>query len=86
MNLTINAFVWGCGALALITALGTIAARSPLRSAMALLFHIIALAGLYLSLHAHVLAAMQLLVYAGAVVVLFVFVIMLLGHRLPSDI
>ena len=38
-----------------------------------------ALAGLYLTLHAHLLAAIQLLVYAGAVVVLFVFVIMLMG-------
>jgi NADH-quinone oxidoreductase subunit J len=46
---------------------------------MALLLHITSLAGLYLSLHAHLLAAIQMLVYAGAVVVLFVFVIMLIG-------
>jgi NADH-quinone oxidoreductase subunit J len=65
--------------VALISAIGTIAQRSPLRAAMALLLHIVSLAGLYLSLHAHMLAAIQMLVYAGAVVVLFVFVIMLIG-------
>lgn len=65
--------------VALISAIGTISQRSPLRAAMALLLHIVSLAGLYLSLHAHMLAAIQMLVYAGAVVVLFVFVIMLIG-------
>ncbi len=65
--------------VALGGALGTVAARRPLRAAMSLLIHIIALAALYLTLSAHLLAAVQLLVYAGAVVVLFVFVIMLIG-------
>jgi NADH-quinone oxidoreductase subunit J len=46
---------------------------------MCLLAHILSLAGLYVSLYAHLLAAIQLIVYAGAVVVLFVFVIMLIG-------
>lgn len=64
---------------ALVSAVGTVTQRSPLRAALALLVHIMSLAGLYLSLHAHLLAAIQMLVYAGAVVVLFVFVIMLIG-------
>lgn len=68
-----------CGVLALVTAITTITQRTPLRAAMALLGHILALSGLYVTLHAHLLAAIQLLVYAGAVVVLFVFVIMLIG-------
>jgi len=68
-----------CGFLAIVGAVGTVAARRPLRSAMALLLNIIALAGIYLTMQAHLLAAIQLLVYAGAVVVLFVFVIMLIG-------
>lgn len=68
-----------CAAMALFGALGTVLSRRPLRAAMALLLHITALSGLYLSLHAELLAALQLLVYAGAVVVLFVFVIMLIG-------
>jgi NADH-quinone oxidoreductase subunit J len=46
---------------------------------MCLLTHIIALSGLFLTLHAHLLAALQVLIYAGAVVVLFVFVIMMIG-------
>jgi NADH-quinone oxidoreductase subunit J len=65
--------------IAVLSAFGAIASRTPIRSAMCLLAHIISLAGLYLTLHAQLLAAMQLIVYAGAVVVLFVFVIMLIG-------
>jgi NADH-quinone oxidoreductase subunit J len=72
-------FVAICGIIAIATAIGTVAVRTPLRAAMALLAHVVSLAGLYLTLNAHLLAAIQLLVYAGAVVVLFVFVIMLMG-------
>lgn len=68
-----------CGLLAAVTAVLTITMRTPLRAAIALLGHVVSLAGLYLSLHAHLLAAIQLIVYAGAIVVLFVFVIMLMG-------
>jgi NADH-quinone oxidoreductase subunit J len=64
---------------AIVGALMTVTARRPLRAAMGLLVHIVSLAGLFLTLNAHLLAALQLLVYAGAIVVLFVFVIMLLG-------
>jgi NADH-quinone oxidoreductase subunit J len=65
--------------VALLSAAGTVISRTPIRAALALLLHILSLAGLYLALHAHLLAAIQLIVYAGAVVVLFVFVIMLIG-------
>ncbi len=68
-----------CAIVAIVAAVLTVSLRSPLRAAVALLTNILALAGLYLTLHAHLLAAIQLLVYAGAVVVLFVFVIMLIG-------
>ena len=64
---------------AMAGALMTISARRPLRAAIGLLVHIISLAGMFLTLNAHLLAALQLLVYAGAIVVLFVFVIMLIG-------
>lgn len=57
----------------------TISARRPLRAAIGLLVHIVSLAGMFLTLNAQLLAALQLLVYAGAIVVLFVFVIMLIG-------
>lgn len=57
----------------------TVSARNPIRGALGLLLTIVGIAGLYLKLHAQFLAAVQLIVYAGAVVVLFVFVLMLLG-------
>ena len=65
--------------LAMAGALMTISSRRPLRAAIGLLVHIISLAGMFLTLNAQLLAALQLLVYAGAIVVLFVFVIMLIG-------
>jgi NADH-quinone oxidoreductase subunit J len=68
-----------CAAVAIGGAVATVGFKNPLRAAVALLVHIIALAGLYLTLAAHLIAAVQLIVYAGAVVVLFVFVIMLIG-------
>jgi NADH-quinone oxidoreductase subunit J len=68
-----------CGTIALVAALLTVSARSPLRAAVALLVNILSLAGLFLTLHAHMLGAIQVMVYAGAVIVLFVFAIMLIG-------
>jgi NADH-quinone oxidoreductase subunit J len=57
----------------------TIWSKRPLRAAIGLLVHIISLSGMFLTLNAHLMAVLQLLVYAGAIVVLFVFVIMLIG-------
>ncbi|HEY6878684.1 MAG TPA: NADH-quinone oxidoreductase subunit J, partial [Polyangiales bacterium] len=65
--------------VAVLAAFGAIASRTPIRAALSLLAHILSLAAIYISLYAHLLGAMQLIVYAGAVVVLFVFVIMLIG-------
>lgn len=53
--------------------------RSPVTSAMFLVLAMAGLAGLFVSLHAFFLAAVQIIIYAGAVVVLFLFVIMLLN-------
>jgi NADH-quinone oxidoreductase subunit J len=55
--------------------------RNPVTSAMFLVLTIVALAGLFVLLHAFFLAAVQILVYAGAVMVLFLFVIMLLDLK-----
>jgi NADH-quinone oxidoreductase subunit J len=55
--------------------------RNPVTSAMFLVLTIVCLAGLFVLLHAFFLAAIQILVYAGAVMVLFLFVIMLLDLR-----
>jgi len=77
---TINVIVFGILAiLAVASALVTILSKHPIRSAMGLVFHFFMLAGLYLSLSAQFIAALQVLVYAGAIMVLVVFVIMLLN-------
>jgi len=55
--------------------------RSPVTSAMFLVLTIISMAGLFVLLHAFFLAAVQIIVYAGAVIVLFLFVIMLLDLK-----
>ncbi|HTH46898.1 MAG TPA: NADH-quinone oxidoreductase subunit J [Candidatus Limnocylindria bacterium] len=55
--------------------------RNPVTSAMFLVLTIISMAGLFVLLHAFFLAAIQVLVYAGAVMVLFLFVIMLLDLK-----
>ena len=80
-------YFWCCAALAVAGALGTVSAKNPIRGAMGLLLMILSVAGLFLALHAQFLAAIQLIVYAGAVVVLFLFVIMLLGPSAstPTD-
>lgn len=70
--------------LTLVCALMVIAnpfSRNPVTSAMFLVLAIASLAGLFVLLHAFFLAAVQVLVYAGAVMVLFLFVIMLLDLR-----
>jgi NADH-quinone oxidoreductase subunit J len=72
-------YFYACGALALAGALSVVIAKSPIRGAMGLLLLILSIAGLFLALHAQFLAAIQLIVYAGAIVILFLFVIMLLG-------
>lgn len=66
--------------LILLASLGVVLARTPLRSALCLILVQLQLATLYVGLEAPFVAAMQVLVYAGAVMVLFVFVIMLLNQ------
>src|ERR1051325_11090746 len=67
--------------LALACGLMVLFARNPVTSAMFLVLTIASLAGLFVLLHAFFLAAVQILVYAGAVMVLFLFVIMLLDLK-----
>lgn len=66
-------------AIAVVGAILLIVAREPIHSALALILVMVALAVLYLLLGAEFIAAVQIIVYAGAVMVLFVFVIMLLN-------
>src|ERR1700730_14114361 len=79
MSVLGSIYFYTCAVLALGGAISVVAAKNPIRGAMGLLLLILSLAGLFLALHAQFLAAIQLIVYAGAIVVLFLFVIMLLG-------
>jgi NADH-quinone oxidoreductase subunit J len=65
--------------LALIGAAGVLTMRNPVHAALFLVQTLFGVAVLFVSLQAHFLAAVQIIVYAGAIVVLFLFVIMLLG-------
>ncbi|MDP1804549.1 MAG: NADH-quinone oxidoreductase subunit J, partial [Acidimicrobiales bacterium] len=67
------------GFCALAGAVGVIASRNPVHSALALVGTLFSIAVLFVAQEANFLAAVQVIVYAGAIVVLFLFVIMLLG-------
>jgi NADH-quinone oxidoreductase subunit J len=79
-----DALFYVFAALTLLCAILVVAnpfSRNPVTNAMFLVLTIISMAGLFLLLHAFFLAAVQILVYAGAVIVLFLFVIMLLDLK-----
>ena len=63
--------------LAVLGAIGVVVARNPVHSAVALLVSLLSVAGLFLVLWAEFIAVVQIMVYAGGVMVLFLFVIML---------
>jgi NADH-quinone oxidoreductase subunit J len=71
----------GFAALAVVAAFNVILQRNPIYSAIGLIIVLCSLAALFLTLSAQFIAAMQIIVYAGAIMVLFVFVIMLLNVR-----
>ncbi len=72
------------GAVALVGALSLVTASNPVYSAMGLLSAMFSIAVLYVVLDAHFVAAIQVIVYAGAVMTLFLFVIMLIGVDKPD--
>ena len=73
-------------AVTVLAALNMVLQRTPVYSALSLIVVLCSLAGVYLLLGAEFMAVLQVIVYAGAIMVLFVFVIMLLnaGHEKPS--
>ncbi|HWK17388.1 MAG TPA: NADH-quinone oxidoreductase subunit J [Solirubrobacteraceae bacterium] len=77
-------FLAAIGALA--GAIGVVMLRNPFYSVLSLVFHLISLAALFLLLRAEFVAAAQVVVYAGAVMVLYVFVVAYVGggEELPS--
>ena len=76
------------GGIAVVSALLCITRRNPVSSALWLVVTLFALAAMFVLLDAQFIAALQILVYAGAIMVLFLFVIMLLnlGRPGPTDI
>jgi NADH-quinone oxidoreductase subunit J len=72
--------------VAIASAILMVAFRNPVHSALALVTTFFALAGLFALLQAHFLAAVQIIVYAGAIMVLFLFVIMLLNLGHPESL
>lgn len=74
---TIFFLIFASGAVA--ATLGVLLSRNPINSAISLVISFFFLAGIYAMLSAHLNAIMQIMVYAGAIMVLFVFVLMLLN-------
>lgn len=79
-----DVFVAAFSLLALVFALLVVTLRQPMRAALALIAHMISLAGIYATLGVHVIALFQVLIYVGAVMVFMVYTIMLLDDRDPS--
>lgn len=69
------------GAISLAAAVGVVSSRVPVHSALFLLAHFVTLAVLYITLDAQFLAAAQVIIYAGGIVILILFVIMLIGSE-----
>jgi NADH-quinone oxidoreductase subunit J len=72
------------GGIALLSAVSVVAQRRVVYSAISLIVCLCALSGIYLLLKAQFIAAVQVIVYAGAIMVLFLFVIMLLDPFSPA--
>src|ERR671930_1584278 len=75
-------FIAGIGAVC--GAIGVVMVRNPFYAVLALVFHLLSLAALFLLLQAQFVAAAQVVVYAGAVMVLYVFVVAYVGAAEPA--
>ncbi len=74
-------FFYGLAALALFAGIMVVSRKNPVHSAVFLVFGFFCVAGVYITLSAEFIAAVQVLVYAGGIMVLFLFVIMLVPLR-----
>jgi NADH-quinone oxidoreductase subunit J len=72
--------------IVLTGAIGVVVSRNPVHAALNLVMTLFGVAVLFVEQEAHFLAAVQVIVYAGAIVVLFLFVIMLLGVDREEDV
>jgi NADH-quinone oxidoreductase subunit J len=74
------------GGIAILASLGVIGQRNPMHSVMLLIVSFGALAGLYILLDAPFTAVTQIIIYAGAIMVLFLFVVMLLNAHTEDEV
>lgn len=80
-------FVFVCAALMIVGgAIGVVVRGNPVHAALSLVLTLFGIAVLFVAQHAEFLAAVQVIVYAGAIVVLFLFVVMLLGVDRAEDL
>jgi NADH-quinone oxidoreductase subunit J len=83
----VELFVFVCAAaMCLVGAIGVVVRRNPVHAALSLVLTLFGVAVLFVMLQAEFLAAVQVIVYGGAIVVLFLFVIMLLGVDRSEDL
>ena len=75
-----------CAVIVLSGAIGVVISRNPVHAALSLVMTLFGIAVLFVAQEAHFLAAVQVIVYAGAVAVLFLFVIMLIGVDRAEDV
>ncbi|MBA3722208.1 MAG: NADH-quinone oxidoreductase subunit J [Parachlamydiaceae bacterium] len=68
---------WIFGSILILSSLGVILLRKPVHASLSFLMTLLALSGIYSELSAHFIAVMQILVYAGAILVIFIFVMVL---------
>jgi NADH-quinone oxidoreductase subunit J len=78
-------FFWAFGLLAVLGAVGVVVMRQPIHSALCLLVTLLAVAGLFILNSAEFLFAVQILVYTGGIMVLFLFTIMLVNVRRTAN-
>ena len=79
-------FFYLFSALAVTGAIALVAFRNPVSSAMSMVVSFIGLAALFILLNAYFVGILQILVYAGAIMVLFLFIIMLLDVKLEERV
>jgi NADH-quinone oxidoreductase subunit J len=84
MNLEVILF-WVLAAVSLLAAMGMVVAKNPVHSVLLLILTFFTIAGLYILLNAQFLAVVHIIVYAGAIMVLFLFVIMLMNLNATTE-
>jgi len=77
---------YGLAGILILSALGVVGSRNPMHSVMLLIVSFGALAGLYILLDAPFTAVTQIIIYAGAIMVLFLFVVMLLNAHTEEEL